>query len=217
MIPVPKLWPKSTIAVIASGPSLTQADCDYVRGRVTATIAINESYQRAPWADVLYGCDGEKFWRWNKGVPSFTGRKYMMDKEKYKNSSGIPKDIPRLRDAGETGLCLDPSALANGQNSAYQGINLAVHFGARRIVLLGVDLKNGAKNRKHWHDDHPWSPDEIKLERWYLKCRELFLTIVEPLQAIGVDVVNCSPDTALTCFPRMTIAEALPDVLEMAS
>ena len=76
LIPVPRLWPESTIAVIAAGPSLTVDDCEYVRGRVTATIAVNAAYKLAPWADVLYGCDGGKFWKWHKGVPSFHGLKY---------------------------------------------------------------------------------------------------------------------------------------------
>ena len=47
--------------------------------------------------------------------------------------------IPEFTNTGEEGLELDPTGLRNGQNSAYAAINLAVHMGARTVVLLGVD------------------------------------------------------------------------------
>src|SRR6185369_4136037 len=50
------------VVIVASGPSLKIDDCDLVRQWPEAVggrcIVINPSYQRAPWADVLYACDG---------------------------------------------------------------------------------------------------------------------------------------------------------------
>jgi len=69
---VPCLWPDSTIVCMATGPSLTQADCDYVRELGVPTIAINDAHRLAPWANVLYSND-RMWWRKYKGVPSFTG------------------------------------------------------------------------------------------------------------------------------------------------
>jgi hypothetical protein len=40
-------------------------------------------------------------------------------------------------------------------------------------------------------------------------CLRLFPTIVAPLQNRQIDVVNCSRQTALTCFPRVPLEEAL--------
>jgi hypothetical protein len=198
LIPVPKLWPDSTIAVIAAGPSLTREDCDYVRGRVTATIAVNTAYLLAPWADVLYGCDGLKFWRWHKGVPSFHGLKYSLTRNAYK--------IPQLRNAGDQGLSLDPSAVCTGQNSAFQSVNLAYHFGAKRIILLGVDMKRGAKGARHFQGgDHPdGSQPPFRL------CLSLWETIVAPLREQQIEVINCSASTALHSFPCRPLREALP-------
>ena len=49
-------------AIIASGPSLTKEDVDAVRG--LNVIVINTSYWLAPWADILYACDGH-WWDWH--------------------------------------------------------------------------------------------------------------------------------------------------------
>jgi hypothetical protein len=197
-VPVPRLWSDSTIAIIAAGPSLTAEDCDYVRGRVDATIAVNMAYKLAPWADVLYGCDGGKFWKWQKGVPSFHGLKYSLTRNAYK--------IPQLRNAGDEGLSLDPSAVCTGQNSAFQSVNLARHFGARRIILLGVDMKRGPKGQKHFHGaDH-----QDGSQPPYRLCLRLWDTIVQPLQTQGIEVINCSPSTALHSFPCRPLREVLP-------
>jgi hypothetical protein len=198
LVPVPRLWPDSTIAIIGAGPSLTPDDCEYVRGRVTATIAVNMAYKLAPWADVLYGCDGSKFWKWQKGVPSFHGLKYAMTRNAY--------GIPTLRNAGDPGLSLDPAALCTGQNSAYQSVGIARHFGAKRIILLGVDMKRGPKGQKHFqggdHQDGSQPPFRL--------CLSLWATIVAPLQAQGIEVINCTPNSALTVFPCRALREALP-------
>jgi hypothetical protein len=197
MTSVPQLWPGGTIVILASGPSLTQQDADYVRGKADAVIAINTTYQLAPWADCLYGSDGSRrFWRWHNGVPTFTGLKYTVEANKY--------GVPALRNTGQDGLETHPTGLRTGKNSAYAAINLAFHFGAQKIVLLGVDMGRGPTNRAHWHGEHP-----DKSVPPFDHCLRLFPTIVEPLQNRQIDVVNCSRQTAVTCFPRVPLEEAL--------
>ena len=44
-----------TVAIIAGGPSLTQNQVNMVEG--FPTIAVNDAYKLAPWANILYGCD----------------------------------------------------------------------------------------------------------------------------------------------------------------
>lgn len=198
MNPIPKLWPGETVVCIGGGPSLTPDDVDFVRGKARV-IAINNAYQLAPWADVLYACD-DKWWRWHKGVADFEGLTYSM---KQAARRWNPK-VQIVRNAGESGLELNPGrGLKTGRNSGYQAINLAVHFGARRILLLGYDMRGGAK---HWFGEHP---DRSKPP--FSSCIRLFQTLVKPLNALGIEVVNCTPGTSLQCFPQMPLAEALPE------
>lgn len=196
---IPKLWPHSTVVCIGTGPSLTQADVDYCHGKARV-IAINDAVKLAPWADVLYACD-DRWIGWNKGVPQFQGLKFSMTvrTKQYKGWH-------RVRNAGMKGLCLTPDGLCNGRNSGYQAINLAVHLGATRILLLGYDMSRDKNGRSHFFGEHPrvGKPSPYKE---FVKC---FDTIVKPLAQLGVEVINCSRRSALTVFPMMPIEQALP-------
>lgn len=198
---VPRVWPGETVVCIASGPSLTREDVDYVRGKARV-IVVNTSYQLAPWADVLYACDA-KWWRWHKGAPDFAGQKYSLQKDARWHDPAIRV----LENTGVEGLERTPTGLRNGRNGGYQAINLAVHFGASRILLLGYDMSQGPHREEHWHGEHP-----NRSRSPFDKFLRVFPSIVAPLQAVGVEVINCSRRTALTCFPRLPIDVALPAV-----
>lgn len=193
---VPRLWPGGTVACLGTGPSLVAADIELLRGRVEGVIAINDAYRLAPWADVLYACDA-KWWYWHKGMPEFQGLKFSVDP--------VARHYPGvtiLRKTGDAGLELDPTAVRTGRNSGYQAINLAVHLGATRVLLLGYDMKGD-----HFFGHHP---DNSKPP--FAICLQRFATLVEPLKAAGVTVINCSRSTALTCFPHRSLEDALAPI-----
>ena len=208
---VPKLWPGETAVCIGGGPSLTAADVDACRDRGVRVIAVNDAYRLAPWADVVYACD-DKWWGWHhKHVAPLPALKYSIAAIR-----GKWPGVVVLKCGRKHGLELAPTHLATGGNSGYQAINLCVHFGIRRVLLLGYDMGLDAKKRSHWFGEHPSGRQSS-----YASFQAAFMTIGAPLQAIGVDVINCSRHTALKCFPRMPIDEALAqlgsNVVEAAS
>lgn len=196
-VTVPRLWPDSTIVCIGTGPSLTAEDVQLCRTQAHA-IAVNDAYTLAPWADVLYACDA-KWWLWHKGVPDFVGLKYALQPAAAKFPG-----VQVLRNDGREGLSADPESLTTGYCSGYQAIGLAVHLGATRIVLLGYDMGRDRKGPAHFFGAH-----RDKSEPPYKLCLKTFQTLVAPLQAAGVDVVNCSRQTALTCFRRDDLERVL--------
>jgi hypothetical protein len=205
---VPRLWPGQTICCIAAGPSLTRDDCAAVRGQMPVIAVNSVVHDFAPWADVLYACDFQ-WWNWHDGMPGFTGRKFSLSE---KAGEHWP-DVTVLADTGVTGLELEPTGLRSGKNSGYQAINLAVHLGASRILLLGYDLQVGPGERRRCHPDHPISEDDPvaalrrfrhRLSRWI----EHYATLVGPLDTLGVEVWNCTRSTAMRCFPQMTLEVA---------
>lgn len=204
-IEVPKLWPGETFVCIGGGPSLTPADVDNVRGWARV-IAINDAYRLAPWADVLYACD-QKWWTWHHGVPSFIGPKYAVGG----HEPITWPDVQVLRNTGMLGLELDPSGLRVGRNSGHQAINLAIHLGAARILLLGYDMSPDG-TRGHWFGDHPDGQPSP-----YAQMREEFESMVEPLAELGVTVINCSRRTALTTFPCARLEDELARLRERAA
>lgn len=184
----------TTFVCLAGGPSLTQADVDVCRGRARV-IAIKDAIRLAPWADVLYACDA-KWWKHYGDALQFPGQRFTLD-----HFASQWAEV--LRNTGDTGLELAPGGIRTGKNSGYQAINLAVHLGARRIILLGYDMQP-AGARDHWFGEHPW-----KTRPPYALFLQLFPSIVEPLKAIGVEVLNASRVSALSCFPRVAIEDAL--------
>lgn len=198
---VPRLLPDGgTVLVLGSGPSLTQADVTLARAHVDLTIAVNGSYKYAPDAECLYAADA-KFWGWHKGCvathtvgtekyPAFVGAlKYSL--------SQTPYHVSVLKRGPSTGLTLDPTKVALGLNGCFQSVNVAVHLGASKIVLLGVDMKGS-----HFHSAHP----DRSVPPFSL-CIDRFKTLVEPLRALGISIVNCTPQSALKCFPMASLAD----------
>jgi len=186
-----------TFVLIGGGPSLTKADVDFVRHKARV-IAINDAYRLAPWAEILYAADRS----WidaHDGVPSFMGLKYSIDSKDPTTRS----DWIVLRNTGLLGLELEPTGLRAGFNSGYQAVNLAVHCGAKKIILLGYDL-GPSENREHWFEDPPdrtLSP--------YAEMRTAFTSLLEPLTDLGISVVNCSRRSALAVFPSIPLSETL--------
>jgi len=164
-------------------------------------IVVNDAHRLAPWADGLYSSD-QHWWTYYKGVPEFSGRKF-----------GIrPLDPPTewnvmvLRNTGDTGIEAHPSGLRTGKNSGASAINLAVHLGAARIVLLGYDMGRGKGQPSHFFGDHPGRLNQGPAKETFLP---MFRQMVEPLKALGVEVVNCSRSTKLDCFPTADLRAVL--------
>lgn len=196
---VPRLWPGHTIVCVAGGPSLTPDDVAYCRNRAPVLV-INDAYRLAPWADVLYAADAS-WWRKHRGAPSFTGLKYSVQLD----AADFP-GVQILANTGDQGLEVQPWGLRTGRNSGYQAMNLAVHLGAARIVLLGYDMGHDAGEPSHWFGEHP-AP--LNRHSPYSTFRAAFETLVAPLQQCGVTVLNATRRTFLTCFPCGSLEEAM--------
>lgn len=106
----------------------------------------------------------------------------------------------------EPGFHKSPDTINGGGNSGYQAVHLAATFGAARIILLGFDMqRTGGKH--HWHGKHEGRlVNGVGFPFWIRN----FGPLAKDLAARGIEVVNCTRETALECFPRMPIEQALP-------
>ena len=158
-------------------------------------IAINDNYKIAPFADVLYACDG-KWWNWHNGAPEFTGQKWTQDK-----AAAAKYGINWIEGRQGDGLSSDPGYIHTGQNSGYQAINLAHLFGASRVILTGYDMKISKSGASHWFGDHP---DGIRST--YVRWLDNYRSIAA--QGL-IEVINCTRDTALDMFPVKQLKQVL--------
>lgn len=200
-------WPGSTIVCAASGPTLAAADLEALRGRVPV-VAVNDAIRLAPWADVLYSSD-RAWWRhYARSVPDFAGLAVGVGWKMGDRSpiAQLPA-VQVLTHTGFEGLELAPSGLRTGGHSGYAAINVAVHLGARRIVLLGYS-GGPVGGRTHFFGRHPAGLAESSTEN-YAAFRRAYLTLLAPLEAAGVSVVNATPRSLITAFPIAPLEAAL--------
>lgn len=208
--PIPRIFDGETVFVCASGPSLIGFDYSRLAGR--NVIAINREHEVIPTAQVLWWSDA-RYWRGEiEGRPtrdSLMGHAApykatcQMD---YRPTDELPPEIIEYRFTGTRGFDPDPRCLRSGNNGAYAATHLAAHLGAKRIVLLGVDMRYGAKGQSHRHTGHGMMHAEATLTTLMLPH---FRTLAEPLAERGVEVINASPDSALTIWPRCSIDQGL--------
>lgn len=98
------------------------------------------------------------------------------------------------------------ASIGDGGNSGFQALNLALHFGASRVALVGFDMH--AVGGVHWHGKHPRglnNPRPSNFVRW----RRAFEASAPVLEAAGLDVFNTSAQSALDCFPKASLEDLL--------
>lgn len=216
---IPRLWPGATVIIVAGGPSLSLRQIHHLaQARLAGkckVIAVNDAIYPCWWADWHHFCD-EKWPRWHVHALKAPAIKTSLAHE-------LPSgwNVHRLFDADDRGagpggkgkrdrggFFPKPYGVRTGGNGAYQAIGIAIHAGAKRILLLGVDMKRGEKDEAHWFGEHP---DKV-VTNYGVAMAPWFPSLVEPLAEMGIEVINCSLESALTCFPKAR----LEDVLERA-
>lgn len=210
---VTKRWDGFCI-VAATGPSLTEEVADACRGH--PVIAVNDAYRLLPFAEVLYACDAS-WWRVHQGCPGFAGERWSshgnaVHDNKIETAERYGVNLVRGRQ--EIGFCLDPRAIHCGSNSGFQGINLAIHMlgGIGRIALVGFDMR-AVGGRRHFFGNHPLPLHKAKTPDQIVRYFAAFLremSFAAKHLPEGLEIVNCTPGSAIECFPRMDLRDALP-------
>ena len=206
---VPREWDGETVAILASGPSMTRDQADYVRGKCRVIAVNNQGIDThvdgvlqpalAPWADALYAAD-YKWWN------CYKDRALKFEKYKISIRSGPFKEVHYLQQSAVRVFDPRPDYLVTGGNSGYQALHLAVHFGAKRVILLGYDMRMQG-TRKHWFGDHPGNLNARGNYPMWIRCFQMFAN--ELRKNLGVGVVNCTPGTALDCFPKAELKDTI--------
>lgn len=167
-------------AVVCTGQSVTQADVDLLRGRCKVVV-VSDAYKLAPWADAMVSHD--KQWWEAHAECDFSGPRYCA------YFQDLPKKYRTER--------FRPS----GGNSGCMGLlvaNTKLGETPKRILLLGADCKG-----THYFGKHTRPGLNNTNEKQFEAIRRQYRALRE------LPVVNCSPISALDCFPKMSVADAL--------
>jgi len=181
----------NTIAICASGPSLTSPDCHLISTANIPLITVNTSWRAAPQCRYIYA--GDLDW-WDKNHGSIT--------------SGAERWTCNRRAATRYGLNLFDTDTSGTFNSGQRAILFAMSLGAKNIILLGYDCS--ILNGLHWHGSHEGinNPTADNIRRWQGE----FARIAEmPARA---RIINCSRQTSLSCFPRAALEDVIREFHE---
>jgi hypothetical protein len=119
------------------------------------------------------------WWRHNPDAMEFAGRKFCGAME-------VP-GVERM------------PGISSGSNSGLLALHVAVKLGATRILLLGFDMRG-----THYFGPHPKPLKNTTPDR-YTAFQEQF----RRFQPRGVEILNCTPGSALKCYPTGEIEKAL--------
>lgn len=187
----------TTVVIIASGNSLVREDVDYLRGRARV-LAVSDNYRIAPFAEWIYS-SCKQWWDVHlREVLATTSADLWTRDPAAQEAYGLNL-LPHRVDS--EGIEEDSCA---GNCSGEHAIHLAYHLGATKIVLLGFDM--GATGQGHWFGKHP---KPLANGADFKTMRKSFPRLAADLRDRGVEVLNATRETALDCFPRVTLAEAL--------
>lgn len=195
----PRIWPNETVYIIGGGSSLKDVDLEPLHQR--NVIGCNDAYMLGSWIDVCCFGDIKWFGEHKERLKDFLGLKVTW-REEYLQESGIHvmKGEPR-------GLILKPGWIGWNTNTGAMAINLAVVFGAKKIVLLGFDMKLDKDGENNWHKNNVDKPDKDVFKK-FLKSF-LYLQLDMKKKVPDVEVLNATPDSRLKAFPKVDLKEVL--------
>lgn len=189
-------WKGERCFIIGNGESVTPQRklIPKLRGRF---IAIKQSVALRPDADVMF-ISGKRAWEICKPVfPLFTGTYIITRGRGDKRFPARVWRIGRTKDVAT--LCEDPRYVA-GLDAGTSAVNLAYHFGATEIVLLGIDYHGARWSNGEFPHFMPVPP--TCHQHRHLEVHELFGPTVV---ARGVRVVNTSKHSLLKCYEKQPL------------
>lgn len=198
---VPKMWPDETAVIIGGGPSLTMGQINYSAECGAKIIGINDAYRLAPWMDLHYSCS----YRW-----WLEHYKQCRPRLSCKSITTAPlaaqtfADLTYLIGEDLPGLSIEPTVVHTGWNSGYQAINLCVHLGVKTIILIGFDMRVNENGSDHWFGRH-WHQEVSDYKSWF----PVFETLKKPLEDLDIEVINCTPGSALPTFRLARLEDVL--------
>lgn len=192
-----------TIVCVASG-SIDMSDIALLRERAPGRIvAVNDAYTLFDTGQpvTVYATDYPWIqYHWDR-VQSKFGSGFTICPVAAKEFGWNLLPCVDVHQAGE-GLSNVAGAIVCGGSSGYAGLHYAIDLAPKRVFLLGYEYGGNG----HFFGKHP---DHLSAQSDWTAMLKPFPALAAQVQERGIEIINCSSDSAITCFKRMPLAEAL--------
>ena len=182
------------VYIIGGGPSLKDFDWQRLHNKIT--IGCNDAYRLGPSVCNICAFADHKWHGKNQ-----EGLKEFLNPVITNHKSFEPHSQVLWLERVDHGLSRDK--LGHGGNTGCIALNLALILGARRVLLLGFDMKLINRNQPNWHDFNIGKPNKKSYERFAKGFKKVADDL--PMVFSGREVINLGPDSALDVFPEKYI------------
>ena len=203
-------WGQRPVAIVGGGPSLRGFDLGRLQGRFTV-LAVNASIFDCPFADAGFSIDRRAARNWWPRLVSEVSMPltFAVPDPWLVNFSGPPRPgMKFVRRMSGTAITSLPTLISAGGTSGFGALHFAFLRGARRIVLFGYDYAPSDAGLWH-HNQHHYDFPHHQLAADWAQWARNFEAAAPVLREAGVEVINASPRSAITAFPRVSLEEAL--------
>lgn len=232
---VPRIWEDGDVFILGGGSSLTKqfeipkeviqavrkkeiplsSYSPYLKGLYDKhVIAINILFLLGDWVDMLFFGDNKFYRAYRKQIAvfpglkvschsAFTGGRFDNEKIKY-----LVKDNKHFY-----GISPDAKKVAWNKNSGAAAISVAANSGAKRIILLGFDMRLDNEGNQHCHSEY-----KVKKRKGVQsKTRKLpferhlkgFDEISKDAKQRGIEILNANPDSEIKVFPKINVKDVI--------
>jgi hypothetical protein len=193
---IPREWPGERCFILCNGESV-RAQRHLIPRLTGRIIAIKEAVRLRPDADVLFVAAEKRVDIVPDLLRIFRGQ-YVIARNKVPAS--YPDTVKRVsRTKDHTRLC-DLSDHVCGYDCGTSAINVAYHFGATEIVLIGMDMRGDRWCNGEFAHPMPHIPADH-----HARHSSVLPDIAADARRRGLRIVNCSPISAVTCFERQPL------------
>lgn len=221
---VPRMWDGGSCIIIGGGPSVLEqfnVPAEIVQGVYSGkltpaayspylealhdqhVIAVNVAYKMGSWADILFFGDTSTWTEDKEGISNFKGLRITCAEniDKANTKLKFVTKNPRKK----IGITTQTNLVSWNYNSGAAAMNIAVHTGVKRIILLGFDMKLDTGQNQHWHKLYA-SPIKV-VQQSFNKHLIGFPEIKKDLDLLGIEVINCNPNSAIECFKKINFKD----------
>ena len=219
----------TTGVIIGTGPSLTGEQVDYIAEKRAAgecrVFGVNNAYKIAPFLDAFLACNIE-WWDFYADEAQFEQFRFSYfngdpnaDMWTWDKHTARAYEINHVWGKWGNSFSTNPEFIHYGHGAGFQVLNLAYHYGIRNFVLVGYDMRylpgynRGSKKPgqgRHFFGEYPKSMQHwprVGKEGEFTGLLKTFKTI--DTRALGINIVNCSPGSAMDFFETAELKDAL--------
>ena len=209
--------------VVGTGPSINDEQINIIKKAreedKCRIFTMNNSYQMIK-PDVHFSCNYQWWDYYFQHDPNLKKLQKEVDMWTWNEKTAKKYGINHVPGRWQDGFSTDPNWIHFGHGSGYETLGVCVHYNPNKIILLGYDLKfpkgYDGKRQKSGGKRHYFGEYPKQLQHWSVSPNSVdrnghLIGLIRMYEKVNckIPIINCTPDSALKCFPYIPLEEVL--------